>query len=586
MGSATSKNVTDTTIKAVSGVTTTITSQIDLRSDQKQIITIRDVENLNLSGVTQRIRATIDMKALMDAMSTTDAQQEVISSMTQASNSMISGINLGNFSNATNELKSYLEAVLTLITTITQTCEAFSSTTQEIIIEQVSGYANISGITQDSMTGLMSDCMQTAVAETKSVMSLQQTIDQSAKAETVGIDPMGILIAIAIVIAALALMFAAGGKTATNLVSVIVFGVSGMLGLVFVGIFLLTIHEKMEITIFSTLISKSAECGGEVLEQLTTINDPVYAGNQCEQNELCVGFDWNSVRVLNTGIPEIIQPPITTYYSSLVRNPCKGVQDARDNQRIIFRPAVHRYQGPLPDRDLPGVFNRDVGLNEKRLEFYIFEAGIPWTKITPDNHLLKEPIVDDFNTENNTIFWESFPPNNEPTVSGDIWVDASNPATLQVYLRGSSEWTLNNEDLPSGGYGTDLGCRNADRGPPEGMRVSGAGRARAARRHLREGGEGGSRSDLNAWFQRAGAIFAEEDLDDDDDDDPGQDALPDICANVSGFKTTSYNFVFLLVGVLGIGLGIMGIATSTSKDKAADKKGGGIPIVSDVLGGG
>jgi hypothetical protein len=574
MGSAQSRNVTDTTIIALSDVTTKIISAVELNTDQRQIIHIRDVQNLNLSGITQRIRATVDMQALMDAMSTSTSQQEIISEMTQASNSLISGINLLNFSNATNELKSYLEATLTITTTIEQQCSAFAQTSQEIIIEQVSGRANISNITQESMANLMSDCMQNAVAESEATQSLQQTIDQSASAETKGLDLMGILIAVAIVIAALALMFAVGGKTAGNLVSVIVFGISGAAGLLFFILFILSIEEIMEVTIFSTLLKNSPECNWEILDEVTTINDPVFAGNQCLQNEDCVAFDWNSVRVLNTGQPQIIMPPITTYYSSLSQNPCRTVQDDRDNQRIIYSPALHRSTEDPPSTDLPDVYDRDVWLNTKTLDFWIFTPGIPWATSTEDNHLLKEPLTDDYD-QNSTINWQARTPTNDDAENGDIWVDSSNPTLLQVYVYGSSEWSLNNEDLRSGGYSTDLGCRHASLPPTDPDDPEFA--TNQSSRHIK--------GNVNEWFQRTGAFYTGEDPD--PIPDPSPAPLPEICANVTGFQTTAFNGIFAVVGILGLLLCVMGVSTSTSKDKKAgkDAKGGsgGIPIVGDIL---
>ena len=112
MGGAKSKNIATSTAEAISKVSTDIINNTSSKAYNAQIIENRNIKgDVNISGVTQTQKVTINMQALLDALSTSESQQKLSAELEQTAKSIVSGLNLLQFSDADNSIDNYLKAM-------------------------------------------------------------------------------------------------------------------------------------------------------------------------------------------------------------------------------------------------------------------------------------------------------------------------------------------------------------------------------------------------------------------------------------------------------------------------------------------
>ena len=140
MGASASKNINKVVTKTVATVSTDIVQNTKISQDSTQIISVSNVDgDVFISGNKFTQVAKINMISLLDALSSDQAQQELVTLLAQEAKSLTSGLNIGQISYAENNMNTLLEATSKLLTTIGQTCKNQVSQTQKIKVERIVG---------------------------------------------------------------------------------------------------------------------------------------------------------------------------------------------------------------------------------------------------------------------------------------------------------------------------------------------------------------------------------------------------------------------------------------------------------------
>jgi hypothetical protein len=527
MGSASSRNVADVALEAISTVATNISTRSDLTSAASQIISVRNVGDVIISDVIQRIEVQVDIAAMMDAMSDTRAQQDLIQSMTQSSKSLVSGINLFQFASATNEMKQYMSAVLNISTDIELHCDSLSNTSQSIIVEQARGRVEITNVTQESIVGMLSQCTQETISKTESVQTMQQTLDQSASAEAQGIDPIAALITAIVCFAVFVLAMSFGGVAIVNKTFTFIFFIMFGVGCGLLAGYFLSKEIWMRVKPYSTMIKPTATCGGVIAESRDDLYNPGQAGAICLANPECQAFDWESLRILRDGSVEFLERPLTRFYSSTNRNPCEEVMSLNNKQSIVFEPEFWTFEkdDPLPDLNSTFVHVGDVAVNTYTLKMWIMTdkgSGAVWQE--RDGQLTEEPI--EFKRD---LYIEADRPTGGIGSTGDLWLAVSNPSKWRLLEKSSTgTWTVLRDEITGTGYSVRSGCEN-----------------------LLDNAVGGE----------PGSQFPEgpDDVADPDDENVDYETIADYCTNISGFKDPGGNLPMLVSACVLIGISLLGM---------------------------
>lgn len=194
MGAAKSRNLINLTMSVLTDISTNMMQKIDLRNEQSQLLSFRENRgDIILDGTTQRLNGTIYMSGLMKALSTTEAKTTIAAQLDQTAKSLVSGINLGQFSDAENKIEAYIKAVLNLTTNITQDCAGYSNQTQQISFYQNYGRIIVTNTLQDATSSLLANCLYDALASSTAISELQAALNQAAVSESKGLSEWAII---------------------------------------------------------------------------------------------------------------------------------------------------------------------------------------------------------------------------------------------------------------------------------------------------------------------------------------------------------------------------------------------------------
>jgi len=459
MGASTSKNISHSVTKAIAKVSSDIIQNTKLSLDQGQVISVQDVDgDVVISGDRFTQKATINMTSLLDALSKEESQQKVLMELAQESKSITSGLNLAQFSDAQNIMNSLIDATVSLLSTISQTCSVFSHQFQNINISRVKGSVRIENDVFEQMYDLLQNCSEKAVSENRALQDLASKLEQKASATSEGLSLMWVAL-IAFLVVGTPLI---GGTLLGVTFLKIIFPVFVAIGFVFIAIYFYNTDEEMKLTGFSTLIKNSQVCNGTTQvagPQLGNIyraplgrhrsyqylsdprrGYPYHYPNQfynvksydsvanaalaCKQDPTCVAFDWKGLNISEFGVGTPITPE-TIFYSDVSKE-CKNSLDA-DNLHLLDVPIATSGPQP-PTRD---GFNGKVGdiyLDTTTSHWYQFAHDWP-TGWKPMGVLSSEPF--------STISWGSVNPNvsNDSAQENEIYVyfNEANPIYFHIF---------------------------------------------------------------------------------------------------------------------------------------------------------
>lgn len=421
MGGANTKNISQATTEAVAKVASNILMSQNVLNNQTQMIKIIGGKgDVNIHGVNFNQKAAVNISALLDAMVTQEAQQQLATELAQKAKSVVSGVNLFQFTNASNEIDTFMKASIDISTNIAQTCSLVSSQSQGIDIEYQEGNINISNINMDQVSDLFSSCVGKAVSQNKALQDLQQKLDQSAVAESKGFSIWAIVVMmfIALLFFMAPLVFAA--STAVKVLSQFMFPIIMTIGIIMVALYFSVKKPQMSGYGFSRLLRTMPDCGvvKSNIQPRQVYDTAGRASEACLADSTCHAVDWKCMDIQADGTAVILQNPETTFYSKIDHNPCKNIVDNRDNLKILRVPNVV----VLKDDPDPLVYkpqDGDIWVDANTSKWSVWNDQN--TQYMSDN-LKNNPLVEGFDGKKNSIIFEQTngSPLNDPKQEGDI----------------------------------------------------------------------------------------------------------------------------------------------------------------------
>ena len=389
MGASVSKNVTKMVTNVVSTISNTTIQSTELTTDSQQIISVSDVGgDVWISGNVFYQFASVNMKALMNALSTESAQQQMVINISQQAKSLVSGLNLGQFSYASNDLDVLIQATINLVSTITQNCAARSEQNQSIVVRRVSGSVHVTNNVEQQMATIIGECVQDAVTNSQAVQDIQVQLSQSASATSKGLDPMVLAIMLAILIG-----FPTVGATVVGYSAVkFIFPIFIIVGVIFIILYYTWRTTEPRLTGFSSLISNTDVCVPVMSSTVIDAKTPAAASQACQADKQCVAFDWKGGDVDADGNYTTINPPQTTYYSQVTNECMKGLQ--QDKVNTIRIPKLLTGPDSPTGKASTGVLEGDIYINTKTSM---------WSQFTKDHWIDQKLIFDKDITKDHPI---------------------------------------------------------------------------------------------------------------------------------------------------------------------------------------
>lgn len=322
MGASVSSNVIKVVTKAIANISSSIIQKTRLSQDTSQLISVSDIDgDVWIVGNVFYQRATVNMKVLMKAIATEEARQQIVYEISQEAKSLISGLNIGQFSDASNTLDILMEATINMTSVISQTCLAIISANQSIVVKRVKGNLYIQNNVFSQVSDIIFSCVQAAVSDNKAIQDLEAKLDQHASAKAEGLSAWVLVALLAVVIGVPTAGVVFGGATVLKYI----FPLLIIFGIALIVVYYVWSTTDMKLMGYSTLIGKNPVCLGQTYGQPTgQYSDPAYANDVCLKDNRCVAFDWKGVNVdeqrrftLNYGQSSLQIPPITTFYNSI-----------------------------------------------------------------------------------------------------------------------------------------------------------------------------------------------------------------------------------------------------------------------------
>lgn len=241
MGSAQSRNVIQSTVNIMNKSTNRVALEQVTSVNVVQALNIvnNKGKNIIIRGNEQTITASVDASSYLNAMQSNETKQAIQQEIEQMASALVSGINFGNSTEASNEISTVLKASNEVVNTASMKCQTTLNTSQVInVTENVADDTIlIEGQKQAADVAAISKCQLDAVQGNTTMQEAQQKIRQKAISETKGLDPtlfLGMLLAIVVLIIGGIVMgmSKAGSKVAGRTISVF----TGLFGIVGVGL--------------------------------------------------------------------------------------------------------------------------------------------------------------------------------------------------------------------------------------------------------------------------------------------------------------------------------------------------------------
>lgn len=427
MGASVSKNISSSITKAIAKVSSEIIQSTQLSQNQAQIISVRNVHgDVHISGNKFTQKATINMKSLLDALSKEDSQQRILVELAQQAKSITSGLNLGQYADAQNIMNTLIEATTNLLTTIRQTCSAFSKQYQVINVKRAAGRVYITDNVFDEMYNILQNCSEKAVADSELIQDLTNKLSQSASATSEGLSGW-ILVALLATVLGLPI---AGVIIGGTLFLKYIFPVILFIGVVLLVMYYVNVRAKevMKLTGFSSFIRNTPSClPTQIPKTLIQPESSIEASNMCLNNVNCKAFDWQIINIQKTGQYEVI-PATANFYSNISDQCMKNIQP--DNVSLLRSPVL--FQGATDPNEILTAITGDIYLNTANGTWYQLVIGWVPMGIFTNNY--------------NRISWGHNEPTIEPLigVENDVYVhtDLRNPLYFYIYRLKGNVWQM------------------------------------------------------------------------------------------------------------------------------------------------
>lgn len=366
MGASISKNISNAVTKAVAKVSSNIIQKTQLSQDTSQVVSVSRVHgDVHISGNTFSQRANVNMQALLDALSTEEAQQSIMQELAQEAKSVTSGLNIGQFSDAQNTMNLLMEATINLLTSIGQTCSAFNRQNQSIVVKRVSGNVYIQDNVFEQMYDILQNCTEQAVSNNRLVQDLSSKLSQTASAKSEGLSGWVLVALLAVFIGVPVI----GGVVAGRAILKFIFPIILVAGIILLVLYYVRGQQVMKEVGFSTFIKNTPLCAasGERVPSQAYANT-VDASNACKADETCNAFDWQGIEIAQDGTYTVLADPVTRFYSG-VYGDCKTAIKP-DNVKLL-RYATF-FEGALDPNSDPAL------VDAKKGDVYLNTASAVW----------------------------------------------------------------------------------------------------------------------------------------------------------------------------------------------------------------
>lgn len=399
MGAATSSNIAKITTEAISKVATDIIQKQSLNTSQSQMIkVVGGSGDVVIKNNVMNQKVQIDMTQLLKSLTTQTAQQNLAAQLAQQAKSLISGINLFQYTDSSNETDAFMKASIDISTRVSQECAATASQSQIIEVDARDGKIDIESNHMDQVTNIFSKCVENAVANSQTLQSLQQKLEQSASSETKGISAWALVILAILGLLMMAAPFIFGASTIFGTVSKFLFPLVLTAGIIMVVLYYTMTKPVMSGYGFSKLLSTMPDCGAVEASTQNSYATAGDASNACEQDGNCKAVDWQGMTVQPDGTAVILDQPKTTFYSAVAHSPCSNIVDHRDNLRIMRKPMVYvSTAAPDVNNLKPPIMGGDIWINSNTSEWSVWD--VEQASFSP-----KDKLIDDFSGGNNITF--------------------------------------------------------------------------------------------------------------------------------------------------------------------------------------
>lgn len=388
MGAGISSNTANQYINAVTNIATKMINDTSVQTLQSQGIVVKNAQSdVIIEGNHFNQSIQIDLQALLNAIASQSAQQDLMQELSQLAESTNKQLNLFQFADANNTLNQYLDATINLSTNITQTCTALAQQNQYINVDTASGVVKINNNTFNQTEDIISKCMYQATSSSDAIQKAQQQADQSAKATNVGINIWAIVVMVLLGLLAMILpellpflipLFEL--SMAVTSVIKIVFNLFFLL-LFLAGLGLIICYFLQTKNIISLdgdvkPISSETQCGATKVDTTDVFKNPEDAGNEClDKNYAAFDFD---------------QTDTTTTFYSKVSPSCEKILISNDNSTKTSDPPIVPKINSTLYSNLP-----DVSLFNYKDAIFIQDGTMQICNMNDSDQKVWDPVKDD-----------------------------------------------------------------------------------------------------------------------------------------------------------------------------------------------
>jgi hypothetical protein len=419
MGGSYSKNAQTILTNALSKISSEIVQKSTISQSSSQIISATNIKgDVVIKGNKMTQRVNLNMTALLDALSTAEAQQKLATELSQEAKSLTSGLNIGQLAISENVMNTFINSSIDIMTKIGQTCSSFSNLQQTITVENVVGSVTIENNVQEQITDILTSCMEKATSNNSALQDVITKISQSSSASAQGLSEWAIMGLLAVFIGIPVM----GGVIGGPMLLKYIFPLLLVAGVVMIILYYYFSTTTMSLSAYSNLIGNTPACnmsGGNISTKFDTAER---AANECLSTSNCVAYDWKGMNVNQNGTYSIINPPETTFYSA-VSSSCQ-TDVSKDKVKMVRAPVVFSGSGYPSVRPL-GAVKGDVYVDVKSTEWYQLNEN--------DAFVLKGIITHEKFTK--LTVSGIMPTNNLPGSENDyyIYTNPSNPQYWYVY---------------------------------------------------------------------------------------------------------------------------------------------------------
>lgn len=372
MGAAQTKNTADITLEALAKSATNIFNESDNSIAQSQLFDFsKNTGDIKITGNKFTQNATINSDNLLRALSTTTQQQQLAQSLTQSAESLVSGINLGQYSSAENITNAFMSATMDITTNIGQKCKNSISQSQTFDFNNNQGKIELAENSIEQVAQIFAQCIADVTANNEQIQKLDQEISQKASAKTIGINPFAIG---AIIIGVLLILMLPAIKF-MNIIMNFIMPILAIVGIVLIVVYFNQKTTEMSSTQYSVGLRNDIDCkASEPFTPENSYDNYFSAAEACKNDSSCQGLDWFPPISGITGATGI--SGTTTFYKKVgdpkppLCNPSRTeVETNTSSVTLILRPQLFTGNS-APSNILPTQQENDMFLNTATGDMY------------------------------------------------------------------------------------------------------------------------------------------------------------------------------------------------------------------------